>query len=187
MRGNDDVPMRVLVVEDDAAVRRLVSEVLADSGHDVTEAGDGAAALRFLDPDRPFDLVVLDMRLPLIDGWAFAEQMRARGMDIPLLVMTAGRDARRAAEDVRAVGYVGKPFDIDELERAVRTALGGGREGRLLRAACIPALPAIFRGARRTRHPAIAAEPAPRVLCVRACRPGALLSLRAHAVMVGRV
>ena len=139
--------MCLLVVEDDGAIRRLVSEVLIDAGYVVTGAGDGAAALRLLDPAEPFDLIVLDMRLPLVDGWRFAEQMRARGMDFPLLVMTAGRDARRNAGEVRAVGYVGKPFDIDELERAVRAALAG--HSGLLRAEFIAPLPAIFRGARR--------------------------------------
>jgi DNA-binding response OmpR family regulator len=148
------MPARVLVVEDDAAIRRLVSEVLADAGYAVAEAADGAAALRVLDPGDPFALVVLDMRLPLVDGWSFAEQMRARGMDFPLLVMTAGREARRLALEVRAVGYVGKPFDIDELERAVRAALEGHGRG-LLRAAFIPALPAILRGRRRPPQVAV--------------------------------
>jgi DNA-binding response OmpR family regulator len=151
------MPVRILLVEDDAAIRSLVSEVLADGGHVVTTANDGAAALRLLDPAQPFDLVVLDMRLPLVDGWGFAQRMRARDMDIPLLVMTAGRDARRAAEEVGAIGYVGKPFDIDELERAVQVALEG-RGGRLLQAAFIPALPAIFRGA-RPLTPATRPEP----------------------------
>jgi DNA-binding response OmpR family regulator len=166
------MPVRILLVEDDAAIRSLVSEVLTEGGHAVTTANDGAAALRLLDPVEPFDLVVLDMRLPLVDGWGFAERMRGRGMDVPLLVMTAGRDARRAAEEVGAIGYVGKPFDIDELERAVRVALEGRGGGRLLQAAFIPALPAIFRGTRRPSQPgsrmALRRVPAPQPVAVHA-------------------
>jgi DNA-binding response OmpR family regulator len=82
--------------------------------------------------------------------------MRERGTDIPLLVMTAGREARRVAQEVRAAGYVGKPFDIDELERAVRAALAG-RGGELFRAAFVPPLPAILRGVRRAPAPRQAA------------------------------
>jgi DNA-binding NarL/FixJ family response regulator len=84
--------------------------------------------------------------------------------------MTAGREARRAAEEVRAVGYVGKPFDVDELERAVRVALAGHRGG-LLRAAFIPALPAIFRGARRAPHTGVREQPRPALACMRLARP----------------
>ncbi|MEI6665476.1 MAG: response regulator [Chloroflexota bacterium] len=62
------------------------------------------------------------MGLPLMSGRELVQHMAA-GIDVPILVMTAGRDARRAAHDVGAIGYIAKQFDIDELERSVRVAL----------------------------------------------------------------
>jgi CheY-like chemotaxis protein len=54
------------------------------------------------------------MRMPGMDGWQFAAELRAQSIEVPLLVMTAGSQARQAASDIGAVGYLGKPFDIDQ-------------------------------------------------------------------------
>ena len=113
-----DVPP-VLVVDDDAAIRDAVRDVLEDAGIGVETASDGAEALSRIEVRRP-RLVLLDMRMPVMDGWAFARELRERGVELPVVVMTAAADARRWAEEIGANGYVPKPFAVSELIAAVR-------------------------------------------------------------------
>lgn len=65
-------------------------------------------------------LVLLDMRMPRLDGWGFARALRERGRTPPIVVMTAARDARRWADEIGARGYLAKPFELGELLEAVR-------------------------------------------------------------------
>jgi two-component system, chemotaxis family, chemotaxis protein CheY len=83
-------------------------------GFPVRTAQDGREALRAIEHERP-DLVVLDMRMPLLDGWGVARELAKRGIDVPVLVMTAAQDGLRWAREIKANGYIGKPFDIDTL------------------------------------------------------------------------
>jgi two-component system, chemotaxis family, chemotaxis protein CheY len=107
--------MRVLVVDDDEAILGFIHEILADEGYEVLEAIDGAEALRIVQ-QRPPDLILLDMRMPVMDGWQFAEAYRALpGPHAPLIVLTAARDASEIAAEIQAPGYLAKPFGIDEL------------------------------------------------------------------------
>jgi CheY-like chemotaxis protein len=105
---------RVLVVDDDEAIRGMVSQALAFEGYAVEAAADGAEALVAIARDRPA-LVLLDMRMPVLDGWAVVRELRARSIEVPVVVMTAARDARAWAEDVGAAGHLAKPFDLDDL------------------------------------------------------------------------
>jgi two-component system OmpR family response regulator len=108
--------MKVLVVEDDASLARVLERGLAEEGHEVTRVGDGERALVGL-CDGDFDLCVLDVMLPRLDGFAVVEQARAAGVTTPILLLTA-RDAvpdrveglRRGADD-----YLSKPFAFAEL------------------------------------------------------------------------
>jgi DNA-binding response OmpR family regulator len=59
------------------------------------------------------------MRMPVLDGWGFARELGARGMKVPIVVMTAAQDARRWADEIGADGYVAKPFDLTDLLAAV--------------------------------------------------------------------
>ncbi len=104
----------VLVVDDDESIRDMVRAVLSADGYSVRVASDGAAALAMLDGELP-SVVLLDMRMPRVDGWEFARQLRARGLHLPILAMTAGRDASNAAAEIEADGFLVKPFDIDDL------------------------------------------------------------------------
>jgi CheY-like chemotaxis protein len=108
----------VLVVDDDAAIRDAVRDLLEEEGIPVTTAVDGADAL-----DKVLDtlprLVLLDMRMPGMDGWGFASALRERGISPPVVVMTAAADARRWAAEIGAIGVVPKPFGMVELIRAV--------------------------------------------------------------------
>lgn len=106
---------RILVVEDDENIRELVDVILSGAGYEVTTAPDGAAALRVVGNARP-DLVLLDMRMPIMDGWEFARQYRARPEPpAPIVVLTAARDAAARAAEIHADGFLGKPFDVESL------------------------------------------------------------------------
>jgi two-component system chemotaxis response regulator CheY len=103
----------ILVVDDDEVIRSSVELALADEGYLVVTAPDGAAALQVIERYPPA-LVLLDMKMPVMDGWAFAQAYRQQpGPHAPIIVMTAAADAARRAVDVGAVAYLAKPFDLD--------------------------------------------------------------------------
>ena len=109
----------VLVVEDDPDLRALEAELLSSAGYRVTTAADGLEALDRVEEERPA-LVLLDMRMPRMDGWKFAAAFRERyGDACPIVVVTAAEDARQRADEVGASGWLAKPFDVDEVLREV--------------------------------------------------------------------
>ena len=113
----------VLVVEDDPSIRELLIDALAHEGIRATAASDGEEAVRLALDMRPA-LVLLDMGLPLMDGAAVAARIREKyGEAVPFVVVTAGRRVDEAAGGVRAACYITKPFDLDDLVRAVRSAI----------------------------------------------------------------
>ena len=121
----------VLVVDDDAPVRRMLERTLAAEGHDVTAVADGGAALAAIERSVP-DVVVLDVAMPGLDGLAVTRRVRAKGLAVPILLLTA-RDAipdRVAGLDAGADDYLVKPFAVDELAARVR-ALTRRRTGAL--------------------------------------------------------
>jgi two-component system chemotaxis response regulator CheY len=111
----------ILVVEDDAMLRALLGETLQQEGYDTAMAPDGAEALRWLAAraaigDAPPDLILLDMRMPVMDGWAFATAYRQTpGPHAPIVVMTAAPDAAARAAEIGAAAVLAKPFGLDEL------------------------------------------------------------------------
>jgi two-component system chemotaxis response regulator CheY len=114
------VPDRpILVVDDDPTILATVSEVLDMEGFPVMTATNGAEALVAVDQRVP-SLVLLDMRMPVLDGWGFMRAIRERGLLLTVVVMTAAADARRWGREIGAEGVLAKPFDIDELLRAVQ-------------------------------------------------------------------
>ncbi len=102
----------------------IVAQLLDMEGYPVTTAANGAEALAQLDEGSTPSLVLLDMRMPVLDGWGFAEELARRRMRIPIVVMTAARDAQRWAEDISAAAALPKPFGFDELIRTVNEARG---------------------------------------------------------------
>lgn len=112
----------ILIVDDDAAIRAAISEILEMEGYTVITVADGAAALRQIEEEAPA-LMLLDMRMPGINGWDVAHILQQRGSTVPILVMTAAQDARRWAEQIGASGYLAKPFDLDDLLAAVERLL----------------------------------------------------------------
>ena len=106
---------RLLIVDDDPSIRRLVSYALGDEGYQVDEASDGLVALEMVGRLHP-DIIILDMRMPGMDGWEFAKVYRERyERQVPIIVLTAAPDAAQRAADVNAQDYVPKPFDLDAL------------------------------------------------------------------------
>lgn len=120
----------ILIIEDDDAIRLTVSMLLELDAYRVTCAANGAEALdRIVDEGLP-DLILLDMRMPVMDGWRFAEALRARhGRAVPVVVMTAASDARQRACDIGADAMLEKPFALEELQETLRRVL---REPRRL-------------------------------------------------------
>src|SRR5205807_3422583 len=104
----------ILVVDDDPAILSTVSDILEFEGYYVERAENGAEALAMLEHARP-SLVLLDMRMPVLDGWEFAHALQQRGVQLPILVMTAAQDARRWAQEIGAQGYISKPFELNDL------------------------------------------------------------------------
>lgn len=116
---------RILVVDDEDTIRELVVMALADEGYETAVACHGAEALALLCRE-PADLILLDMRMPVMDGWEFARAYQAApGPHAPLVVLTAGRSAAEAAAAIGAVGCLAKPFELDNLLGTVAKALNG--------------------------------------------------------------
>ncbi len=108
----------VLVVDDDVQVRGFAAAILRAEGYTVVTAADGAEALACIARLRP-DLVLLDLAMPVMDGWQVLHTLRAQGVTVPLLFMSAGYNARLEDERHGADGYLGKPFTPAELLAAV--------------------------------------------------------------------
>ena len=104
----------ILVVDDDPSILAVVAEMLDFEGYPVETAVDGAVALQAVERRRP-SLVLLDMRMPVLDGWGFACTLDERGVRLPIVVMTAARDAKRWADEIGAAGYLAKPFELPDL------------------------------------------------------------------------
>lgn len=113
---------RILVVEDDDAIRRLAHDLLSDEGYEVYTADSGPEGLDTLDATQP-DLVVLDLMMPLMDGVSFAREMERRHRQVPIIVLSGSHDLEQHAQDMGAAGAVLKPFDIDDFLGVVRRAL----------------------------------------------------------------
>src|SRR3954462_928186 len=114
----------VLLVDDDARILRMLERTLAAEGYDVSVAPDGGTALARIERSLP-DLIVLDVKMPGLDGLAVTRRLRAKRLPVPILLLTA-RDAvaeRVAGLDAGADDYLVKPFDIAELTARVRALL----------------------------------------------------------------
>jgi two-component system response regulator MprA len=115
---------RVLVVDDEPALRDALESSLAFEGYEVITASDGLEALEVIEAQRP-DLVLLDIMMPRLDGLTAVRRLRGRGDNVPVLMLTA-RDAvgdRVTGLDVGADDYLAKPFELDELFARVRALL----------------------------------------------------------------
>lgn len=119
---SEAIKPRILVVEDDADLRRILRLQLTASGFEVAEAENGLEGFAAVQELRP-DCVILDLMMPVLDGFGFLKRARSIiGLrEIPILILTASQDERNRVRgfQYQADAYMGKPYDLDELTAEV--------------------------------------------------------------------
>jgi len=115
---------KILVVDDQFGVRRLLFETFQEDKHEVVMAEDGAEALQLLIDFKP-DLILMDMKMPRMNGMETLKQIRALDCQIGVIMMTAYGDSQNMeqAKDLGILFYMAKPFDLFELRARVREIL----------------------------------------------------------------
>jgi two-component system, chemotaxis family, chemotaxis protein CheY len=114
---------RILIVDDDESIRQIVRICLTDEGYEVYEAPNGQVALSTLRELTP-SLILLDLRMPVMDGWEFARAYeKMPGPRAPVVAFVAALNAEQDCADLDAAGILAKPFDLDDLLGAVRKML----------------------------------------------------------------
>ena len=125
MNGNEVKAVRVLVVDDDPSIRRMIMAALRRDGYTFSEAANGKEALEVMRLERP-DIVILDLMMPMVSGWDVLRE-RAENSDllsIPVIVVSANRSAELAtAMDKGICAFLPKPFDITALSSLVRSCI----------------------------------------------------------------
>jgi two-component system OmpR family response regulator len=128
---NTDTPMRILIAEDDEVLADGLCTSMRQSGYAVDCVKDGLAAKSILTGEQPFDLVILDLGLPKVDGFSVLRSLRENNWQVPVIILTA-RDAegdRVKGLDLGADDYMIKPFSLRELEARVRALIRRGQCG----------------------------------------------------------
>ena len=117
---------RVLIAEDEEAVRGLVARALEEDGHDITMAADGAEALDALaDDEFDFDLLLTDIKMPVLDGLSLAMAAACERPEMKIMLMTGYAEQRERAHGIDPLVHdvVQKPFSVEQIRLAVREAL----------------------------------------------------------------
>jgi CheY-like chemotaxis protein len=117
---------RILIAEDDDTLRDLVVRALDEDGHELTAAADGAAALDALNRhDVKYDLLLTDVKMPVLDGIALALAAGRDHPDLAIMLMTGYADQRERAHGLDALVHdvINKPFSVEQIKGAVREAL----------------------------------------------------------------
>jgi CheY-like chemotaxis protein len=118
----------ILIVEDDRDLREALSEVLRDEGYSVAGAGDGQEALDRLRRDQRPSLILLDLTMPVMNGWQFRAEQRQDPLlsGIPVVILSAGDHLAEQMAPLGVHDYVHKPIELDELLRTVERYLVDG-------------------------------------------------------------
>ncbi len=113
----DENPSKtILIVEDDPEISYTLKLFLEGEGYRVLTANNGLKALEVLTQGLTPHLILLDMKMPIMNGWQFAiEFVNKFDHMSPIIVFTAAADAAKRAQEVNAIGWIAKPFDLDEL------------------------------------------------------------------------
>jgi len=109
----------ILIVDGDPQVRSDLSTLLTMRGCRVQTARNGQEALRVIDGFRP-SLLLLEMRMPLLDGWGLVRELEMRDVEIPVVVMGPREQAKAWAEEIKAVGFLPKPVQVSRLLACAR-------------------------------------------------------------------
>jgi two-component system alkaline phosphatase synthesis response regulator PhoP len=121
------MPKKILVVDDEPDILKIVSFRLGKAGYDIITAGDGKTALDLIRKERP-DLILLDLRIPVVDGYEVARQVKTdeKLKSIPIIFLTASSVStiEKKAKDFQAADSIIKPFDPEELFRKVKKFIG---------------------------------------------------------------
>lgn len=117
-------PPLVLVVDDDPDILEALAEILEVEGFESRRARNGREALEKLGPQTP-DLILLDLMMPVMDGWEFAQKLRAIPdfAPPPIIVLSADRNVAAKAGELGAVAHLSKPFELEDLLQLVRKTL----------------------------------------------------------------
>lgn len=115
-------PARILIVEDDPALRGAVAEVLEEEGYEVECAANGAEALSQLGGSAIPSVILLDLAMPVMDGWTFraAQRRDPRFASIPTVVVSASIAGPDAMDGLAPEAFLAKPFDLDQLIRTIQ-------------------------------------------------------------------
>jgi DNA-binding response OmpR family regulator len=119
----------ILIVDDDPDILQTLALCLSTEGYRVTMASNGKEALDLLAKERP-NAILLDLMMPVMDGWQFVAEIERRGWrKSPLLILSADRAVQGHATKLRAEAHLAKPFDLDELLGKVHQLTGGPNGG----------------------------------------------------------
>jgi two-component system response regulator MprA len=119
----------ILVVDDDPDIRDLLEQTLTMEGFAVRTAAHGRDALTCM-AQAPPAAILLDLNMPVMDGWQLLQELRARDVAVPVVFMSAGQPVRDEAAHYQVDGYLAKPFELDDVVRVVRHATSADTAGR---------------------------------------------------------
>ena len=105
---------QVLVVDDNLAIRETIEDILTWEGYSVATAANGLEALDQVKRDRPA-VVLLDLEMPVLDGWGFVAALRRGHIDVPIVAVTGANDVNEWAREIKADASLGKPFELEDL------------------------------------------------------------------------
>ena len=107
---------RILIIEDEKDILFTLQAFLESEGYEIQTAENGREALRILQSQGIPNLILLDMKMPVMSGWEFAREfLNIYDHMTPILVMTAAADASQRAQEIHATSWVGKPFELEDL------------------------------------------------------------------------
>ncbi len=115
----------VLVVDDDVAILETIKDILEFEGYRVQTLSDGSGLIDYIRQDTP-GMILLDLRMPLVDGKALHKALRSDPVasQVPVVLVTADRNGSECADELGAVDYLAKPFDLDALFACVERVMG---------------------------------------------------------------
>lgn len=111
----------ILVIEDDVDIRNSLKVILEGEGYAVLTAENGFDAMEILKTSKIPNLILLDMKMPVMNGWEFAIEFLSKHDHLsPIVVMTAAANAEKRAGEISAIGWLSKPFELDEMLKMVK-------------------------------------------------------------------
>jgi DNA-binding response OmpR family regulator len=120
--------LRILVVEDDSNIRRIMKDLLTMEGHDVCAAADAESGLKYLQSET-FDLIITDLGLPGMNGWELARASKRYQIDVPIISISSWQ-GKESEEKIREYGIdiaIWKPFRIDQVHDAIDSLCRNGK------------------------------------------------------------